>query len=359
MNNFTDIDPNFKVETKLDLPDIKFYNVRTKPFSVHGLIYENGMFRRMPEKVAESVSKGVYGLYTNTVGGRVRFITNSNYVAISAKMSGILKMPGFSLSGSGGFDMYVKENGVDVYHGTFMPPYDVTDGYESFLWLTTPAPREVTINFPTYSNVKELYIGLRTDAYIKEPKPYTIAKPVVYYGSSVTQGGACSRPGNAYTSIVSRRFDFDYINLGFSGSAKGEPQMANYIKGIDMSMFIYDYDYNASNAEQLRNTHEPMFKAIREAHPDIPIIMMSKPNYRLSSADEERLEVIRTTYTNAKKSGDKNVYLITGPELMREAGCDGTVEMVHPNDVGFASMAKAVCKVIEQILSDKKESTEA
>ncbi len=354
MKNFTEIDSNFKVETKLNLTDVKFYNALSDPFKIHGLIMENGKFRRMPEEIAKSVSEGVYGLHANTAGGRVRFITNSPYVAIHAKMSGVLKMPGFALSGSIGFDMYVKENGVDVYHGTFMPPFDVSDGYESFLWLPTPAPREVTINFPTYSNVCELYIGLREDAYVKEPKPHAISKPVVYYGSSVTQGGACSRPGNAYTSIVARRFDFDYINLGFSGSAKGEVQMAEYIKNLDMSMFIYDYDYNASNAEQLQKTHEPMFKKIREAHPNIPIIMMSKPNYRLSDADKERLEIIRTTYNNAINSGDKNVYLITGPELMEMAGCDGTVEMVHPNDVGFASMARAVCKVVQQIIDEKK-----
>ena len=171
----------------------------------------------------------------------------------------------------------------------------------------------------------------------------------MYYGSSITQGGCASRPGMSYQAIVSRRFDYDYINLGFSGNAKAEDTIIDYIKNLDMSIFIYDYDHNAPTVEHLANTHEKMFKAIREAHPNLPIIMMSRPKFKLTDLEEQRLEIIKTTYNNAIASGDKNVYLITGKELTALCGNEGTVDNCHPTDFGFASMAKAVGDVIEKI----------
>ena len=98
---------------------------------------------------------------------------------------------------------------------------------------------------------------------------------MVFYGHSITQGACATRPGNAYPSILSRKYGFDFINLGFSGSAKGEDAMAEYIASLDMGAFVYDYDHNAPNAEQLLKTHEKMFKTIRKAHPSMPIVIMS------------------------------------------------------------------------------------
>ena len=181
--------------------------------------------------------------------------------------------------------------------------------------------------------------------------PYRIEKPVVYYGSSITQGGCASRPGSAYESILSRRFSCDHINLGFSGNAKGEKEMAEYISGLDMAVFVYDYDHNAPSVEHLQMTHEPMFKRIRSAHPDLPIVMMSRPRPKLSPKEEQRLEIIRTTYRNALQSGDRNVYLIDGRTLMQMAGNEGTVDTDHPTDFGFTSMAKTISEVFEQILT--------
>ena len=172
----------------------------------------------------------------------------------------------------------------------------------------------------------------------------------MYYGSSITQGGCASRPGNSYESIVSRRLDADYINLGFSGNAKGEPEIAEYISKLDMSCFVYDYDFNAPTVEHLINTHQKMYNVIREANPDLPIVLMSSPKYRLTDEGKQRLSVIRKTYEDAKANGDGNVYFIDGSTLMALAKYDGTVDDCHPNDLGFASMAKAVGDLLEKIM---------
>ena len=349
MSDISKIDSNFKVETNIKEKDIKFYNANQAPFEIFGVFYDNGKYRRMPENVAKTVNEGVYGLHTNTAGGRVRFKTDSRYVAINTKMFSIGKMPHFALTGSSGFDLYVCEE-TPNYVSTFTPPFNIQDGYESIIYFSSSKMREITINFPLYSGVCELYIGVDDKSTISSPKQYKIQKPIVYYGSSITQGGCASRPGNSYESIVSRKFDCDYINLGFSGNAKGETEIAEYISKLDMSVFVYDYDHNAPSAEHLKNTHENMFKLIRKANPDLPIIMMSRPKYYLTEDEKLRLDIIKTTYNNAKQAGDRNVYLIDGKTQMEFAENDGTVDNCHPNDLGFASIAKALCNVLKQIL---------
>ena len=349
MSDISKIDKNFAVKTNIDKDGIKFYNADESPFKVYGVFRENGKYRRMPESVAKSVNAGVYGLHANTAGGRVGFKTDSSYVAIVAQMDALGKMPHFPFTGSIGFDLYADNE----YIRTFVPPVDVSDGYEGLIELGSEKLREITINFPLYSDVKQLYIGIDEGAAIEESAPYKNTKPIVYYGSSITQGGCASRPGMSYESIISRRFGYDYINLGFSGSARAEDEIADYIKGLDMSLFVYDYDHNAPTVEHLRNTHERMFKAVRAAKPDIPIIMMSRPKFKLTDEETERLDIIKTTYNNAVAAGDRNVYLIDGKALTALCKNDGTVDNCHPTDFGFASMAKALGDVIAGI--DLKE----
>ena len=255
------------------------------------------------------------------------------------------KMPHFALVGSAGFDLYADNE----YSGTFEPPFDIKDGFESVVELGTGKMRDILIDFPLYSDVCKLYIGLEDGAVVEEPTPYRDAAPIVYYGSSITQGGCASRPGTCYQAYISRQFDIDHINLGFSGNAKAEPEISEYIRNLDMSVFVYDYDHNAPTVEHLNNTHERMFKEIREAHPDLPVIMMSRPKFYLNDEEKERRKIIEKTYENAISSGDSNVYFISGDELTELCGNEGTVDNGHPTDYGFAAMAAALSKVIEKI----------
>lgn len=350
MKNIADIDKNFKIETNIEKDDIKFYNPSNAPFKIYGVFEENGKFCRMPAEVAKATSEQMEHLYEHTAGGRIRFITDSPYVVLVTKVHKVSKMCHMAMTGSAGFDMYVKTGDEERFVGIFRPPFNVEDGFEGIIEFNAPQMREITINFPLYSGVYDLYIGLAQSAVIKEPTPYKIEKPIVYYGSSITQGGCASRPGNSYQAIISRRFDCNFINLGFSGNAMAEPPMREYIKNLDMSIFVYDYDHNAPDVEHLKNTHEAMFKEIRQANPDLPIVMMSRPNLYLNDEEKERLEIIRQTYQNAINSGDKNVYFIPGPSLMDLAGNEGTVDTCHPNDLGFTSMARKLGDLLEKII---------
>ena len=339
-----ELDKNLKVDKKIDKSGLAFYNALDTPFKIYGVHYENGKFRRMPESVAKTVSEGVTRLHTNCAGGRVRFRTDSGRVAIVADMGEIEKMPHFALTGSAGFDMYIENN----YERTFIPPYNMENGYESVVSLQNNQMNDITINFPRGCDVSALYIGLDETAKLEAPTPYIDKKPIVYYGSSITQGGCASRPGNCYQAYISRRFNCDYINLGFSGNCRAETPIIDYIKKLDMSIFVYDYDYNTPDSEYLKNTHEKSFKAIRRENPTLPIIIMPAPVYCPRGDMKERRDIVEATYRNAVAAGDKNVYFINGDKLMELCENNGTVDNIHPNDFGFASMAKAVGDVIEQ-----------
>lgn len=347
MRDITEIDKNFKLQTGIDKKDIRFINALSEPIKLYGVFYENGAFRRMPESVAKSVSDGVTCLHTNCAGGRVRFKTDSPYVAVVCKMGAIGRMPHFALTGSAGFDLYEKESDGEIYVASFIPNFVGENGFERVVELGEKRLRDLTVNFPLYSDVKELYIGISEDSFLESPNEYKTEKPVVFYGSSITQGGCASRPGNSYQAVLSRRFDFDYINLGFSGNAKAEDEMAEYISGLDMSLFVFDYDHNAPSLDHLARTHEKMFLKIRESHPDMPIIIMPRPKFRPTEEEKQRHKIVEATYNNAVAKGDKNVYFISGFELMNMAKNDGTVDNCHPNDLGFASMAKAIGDLIE------------
>ena len=346
MPSIYEIDKNFKVETKIDKEDISFHSALSEPFRIYGVYHDGDAFRRMPEEIAKAVSPGVHALHSNTAGGRIRFKTNSPYIAISAKMPTVGKMPHFALSGSAGFDLYM--NGRHVY--TYQPPYDITDGYEGIRDILGNEMKEIEINFPLYSDVSALFIGLKEGSALEAPTPYAEEKPVVYYGSSITQGGCASRPGTSYQGFVSRELNIDHVNLGFSGNARAEEPMYNYIKTLKMSAFVMDYDHNAPDAEYLERTHEKMFLAIREAQPELPIVLMTAPTYVLSAHFESRYHIIRKTYENALARGDKNVYFIGGPTLMQLCGNEGTVDQTHPTDLGFYSMSRPVVEVLRKIL---------
>ncbi len=345
MADVSTFDSKLRVEA-MARDGLSFYDVRQEPFGVYGVFYEEDRFRRMPREVAESVSEAVAFLNDNTAGGRVRFCTDSDVVAVHADLCALGKMPHFALTGSIGFDAYADGQ----YAGTFIPPFDVQDSFEAQVHFGSRQMREVQINFPLYSGVKALYIGIKEGAALCAAPPYDDL-PVVFYGSSITQGGCASRPGNSYQALLSRWLHMDYINLGFSGSALAEQTMIDYIASLPMRVFVMDYDHNAPDVAHLKNTHSPLFKAVRAAHPTVPIIMMTRPSYRLNAEEKKRLAVVRKTYREALAAGDKNVYFIDGRQLVGKTFAEiATVDGAHPNDAGFYAMAKRIRKTLEPLL---------
>lgn len=354
MNDISKIDENFEVNETLPNDDTDYFDCMLKPFELYGVEppkTQDDVFRRMPKETAEAVSPEVAYLSTNAAGGRLRFRTDSPFVTVKAEFSSVGRMPHFTLCGAAGFDMYRESVDTFVFVGTFQPPYGFETEFTSRLSAETDGDTDITLHLPLYGTLRSLKIGLKKGASLKAPRPYLHTLPFVSYGSSITQGGCASRPGMAYQNILSRELSVDHVNLGFSGSAKGETAMAEYISGLDMSVFIYDYDHNAPTAEHLAETHERFFKIIRAAQPTLPVIMLSRPKNPLTDDEKLRRDIIETTYKNAVAAGDRNVYFIDGSSLMRfTGGNEGTVDNCHPTDLGFRRIADGISEVLCRLL---------
>jgi lysophospholipase L1-like esterase len=302
--------------------------------------------------VAKTANDGVAQLCEHTSGGRVFFSTDSECIALTCTRPHFWAMGHMARTGNGGFELYERRGGKWIFRATFVPPA-TPSGFSSIVNLPGgKKERELMLQMPLYAPISSLQIGISAGSSLSEWKgEYTHKKPIVFYGSSITQGGCASTPGGDYAGRVSRKFDADYINLGFSGSAKGETAMMKYIAAIDMSVFVYDYDYNAPSAEHLEKTHYAGYRTVRDAQPELPIIMMSAPNCdRIGHNMPERRDIIAKSYERALAEGDKNVYFVDGKVHFATFNADEcSVDGSHPNDLGFQRMADAVASVLEKI----------
>ena len=363
MKPLAEVDKNFSLGKNLNKPDICFYNVLNAPFRIDGVIppkYEGEPFCRIPHETAKQIGETLYAMNHCTSGGRIRFKTDSSYVAIHAEVENrpdlIGRYPHMPFTCVMGMDLYEYRDGKEHYVMTFVPPVDMVDRYESIIEFPDARPRELTINMPLYSGLTRVLVGLSESAQIWPCREYTHDLPVVYYGSSITQGGCASRPGNSYQAIISRRLDCNFINLGFSASAMGEQGMADYIRQLPMKAFVFDYDANAPTPEYLENTHMAFFQRVRDVNPDLPIIMVTRPYSEsltgwLTDHDaEDRVRIVKKTFDTAVAAGDKHVYFIDGRDMVAHIPDSWGVDLWHPNDLGFHAMATAIGDVLEKLM---------
>ncbi len=353
--DITKLDVNFKQAQAEILGDDKIYTLPCSDIDLYGghYDYDLNQFQRMDADAAKSVSYGVEVLSTTTAGMRARFKTNSKKIGISVSYNYLAKMTHMPLTGSSGFSLLEKTQEGFYHVATFRPNYD--DSLSFSAQVGRPGEMsEYILFFPLYNDfIKEIKLIFDADSVVENASKYAYDLPILYYGSSITQGGCCSRPDNCYQAYISKWNDIDFINLGFSGGAKGEDQIIDYLATVKSKIFVMDYDHNAPNPKHLKDTHSKMYSAYRKANPQTPIIMITKPDFDRNVQDAlKRFKVIKRTYLNAKASGDENVYFIDGKKLFGKQDRENcTVDGTHPNDLGFYRMAIEIDKVIKKILA--------
>lgn len=344
------VDRNFLAGSEITRQDIDWYALPDEHFEIRGLAEaEDGLYYRLPVGLVDCVNEGVCTLGRHTAGGRIRFRTDSPFIAYRAKLRYTGSMSHMPLTGSAGTDVFLGGRALT----TFRPADDRAEWYDGFIEFLPEEMKDMEMGMPLYNGLQHIYVGVKAGSRVELPRPYRVNKPIVYYGSSITQGGCASKPGNSYQGFLSRWLDADQINLGFSGNGRGEKVMAEYIAGLTMSAFVMDYDYNAPTPEHLQATHETFFRIVRLAQPELPILLVSRPP-RGTFNDEDmdkRREIIRKTYLEAKNAGDEKVWFVDGQTLFGDADVyDCTMDGVHPNDLGFYKMAKTLYPVLKEML---------
>ncbi len=339
-----DIDTNFRT-LAIDGEDLSFRSADSAPFVLSGLPWFNQekQFCRLPQAVLPLANDGVKSLAWHTSGAMLRFRTDSTAIGIQTTLRNGGDMSHMPRSGSGGFDLYEGSGINKVFRANCRHAHGSKEIKALFLRNLSREMREWTIYLPLYNGVEEMDVGLDPECEVEAPRQFTHGMPILFYGSSITHGGCASRPGNSYPAIITRRLDSDMVNWGFSGSGRGEPVMAETIASLDLGAFVFDYDHNAPSPERLAATHGPFFRIVRDARPELPVIFVSKPDFRGTDDCLKRREIIRGTFEAAKKAGDKHVYFVDGATLFGESERDMcTVDGCHPNDIGFLRMADGI-----------------
>lgn len=337
------------------------FTVFDEPVRVYGIpeFYNNGRLERFPEDLQQKLiafhdrvgSPISSQILKRTTGARAAFRTNSENVRIEIKLKTLEHDVGMSRFSCSSAAVYTGKGEKLVFRGLAVPGFDDMQGDISF--IKDNKIEDVMIFFPRNEIVENITITVDDGAQVLAPTPYKYEKPVIFFGSSITEGGHAALVTNAYTALLSRWLDFEYYNFGLSGGCIGQIDIAEYICSLDPSVFVFDYDHNAFNALHLEKTHEPFFKYVREKCPLLPVIFMSAPNYDHMPEADERRAIIRKTYENAVNNGDKNVYFIDGKDFFGEEEREFcTTDTTHPNDYGFQKMARVISPVLESVLSN-------
>lgn len=303
-------------------------------------------FDRLPARAQTLVRPPVWSLSHHTAGMCLRFATDATSIHVRwSLLSDTLALPHMPATGVSGVDLYVRQDGQWRWLATGRPAQQTNT---SELVQGLPAgKREYLLYLPLYNGVTQLELGLSSEAVLWRllPDPRR-QQPLVFWGTSITQGGCASRPGMVHTAILGRRLDRPVINLGFSGNGQLEPEMARLIGEIDACVFVLDCLPNLT-PEQVQLRTEPAVDILRQARPDTPILLVEDRSYadaflmadRAQRNRDSRL-ALRAAYERLLARGVTELYYLSGAELLGSDGED-TVDGSHPTDLGFLRQAAA------------------
>ncbi len=337
--------------------DFVFLKIDDAPFKIYGAHRERDRFVRIPSEIAEKAGGNVLERYTNTAGGRIRFVTDSNEVILRVtldspkKSAEICDLSDFTMSG---MDIYANER----YKGTAKPRNIFGDNTYEFQRLCGDSGLPtITLYMPTFNGIKDVYVGLKAGSVVYPAPDYAIKRPVVFYGGTITQGAAPLRGGTSYSNLLMREFDCDYLNLGFACGAHAEKEISDYISGLDMSALVYDLDDPMISPEELSKIHERMFLEFRKKQPDTPVLFLSRPYGSKPCQDVAKCrDIVKRTYENAIARGDKNVWMVLGSDFFpnQEIKENFSVDDTYPSDLATYFMKEAIKPVLREILEKVK-----
>ena len=338
--------------------DIVWHGAGEPEFRLGGLPFRSGgNFRRLPELPEGAIPEAVDNLAWYTSGATLAFKTDSANICLRVKLFSAQLMDHMTAICRRGFDLYTGGPGNWKFCGVTRFPAQETD-YSVILVRDLPREgmREFLLEFPLYCGVDSVEIGLDSAAKVAPPTPWSGGGRVVFYGTSITQGGCASRPGMCLTSLLSRKWNREVVNLGFSGSGRGEPEVLELVASVpDPAMFVLDYVVNAG-AVKFRETLPEAIDIIRARHRETPVVLLTPMHlarelYSSRRAEDFRTvcELMRTEAARRNASGDRNVHFVNGTVEDPEWS-DYMVDGVHLTDLGFFRQYELVAPQLEKLL---------
>jgi len=331
---------------------IRYYDGQS--FTVIGKFHAEKNYRRFPPKYENTLREEVWNLGQHSAGISIRFRSNSPFINVKWVVKNDAVMDHMPFTGIKGIDLYSYVDGKWKYISTGR----VKGKSNEFMMVNNAGDnfREYLLNLPLYDGTDTVLIGISNSSTISLPQEnyLTAKKPVVYYGSSIAQGGCASRPGMLFTNILARKLDRPFINMGFSGNGTFDLSVGDALCETDAALYVIDCNPN-TNKEQIYQRSVDLVMKLHRERPEVPILFVEAFPYtngftkKEDSGNTKKNLELKRAYETLKSSGIKNLYYRKGDDLI---GYDyeGTVDGVHPNDIGMLRIAEALEPTILKLL---------
>lgn len=351
---FAVFQPVFSEELKFtEEAGIRWYDATGIGLEGRGFQDVKSPFDRLPARAEGVVRDAVWSLSRHSAGMAVRFVTRAERLhARWSLTSSRLEMPHMPATGVSGIDLYSKNDRGEWRWLTVGQPKEQSNNIELIAGLPGDV-REFLLYLPLYNGLSELKIGVPAGESIEVAPGYpaTQAKPLVFYGTSITHGACASRPGMCHPSILGRWYHRPVINLGFSGNGMMEPEVGQFLTEIDAAAYIIDCLPNMT-AEQVAERTRPLVEQLRAARPETPIVLVEDRDYSNGwliegprNRNRSSQSALKRAHDELVASGVERLYYIEGPDLLGDDS-EGTVDNSHPNDLGFMRQAEGMDKVL-------------
>lgn len=326
-------------------------------FAVIGKYHDEKNYLRFPAPYENTLREAVWKLSRHSAGIGIRFRTDSRNILVRWTVLNEGNLPHMPATGVRGVDLYAHTGKEWQYVRTGFPSEKTTE--YALLTKGDGIAREYLLNLPLYDGVASVEIGVDASAETGPPRVRYLLdkKPVVYYGTSIAQGGCASRPGMAFTSILARRLDRSFINFGFSGNGTIETSVGEAMTEVDAALYVIDCNAN-TKAELIYDRTLALVRMLKSRRQDTPVLLVEgfmnesyyfNPAAGVNDAIAQQQNELRRAYDTLRKSGVKGLYYHEGEGLIGRDH-EATVDGIHPNDIGMMRMADALFPVIRKIL---------
>jgi hypothetical protein len=333
--------------------------VNASAFPVYGKISEetDGRYERLPAYLKGVSRKAIWTRGRHSTGLYIRFRSNSTTIHVKWESLFNNTYNHMADIGTKGLDLYALVDGKWRFIGPGRPSADGISTH-TIVKNMTPIEREFMLYLSLYDGIKSLEIGVDEGSYIDQPAVDSPSqeKPIVMYGSSILQGGCAIRPGMAFSNIIARMTDRTVCNLGFSGNALLDMDIAHLMASVkDPGLFVLDYVPNAK-AERIKEAGEEFFRIIRKAHPDVPVIFVEDSYVPRTEFNTKNYEDIysrnkeqKALFKKLKKAGEKNIYYVPAEGMIGSDG-EATVDSRHFTDLGNVRYVEHIMPIIRKAL---------
>lgn len=336
-------------------------------FEIIGQLPHTKLYSRLPEEAKNDVRESVWRLSQNTAGIAARFTSNTTSIKIRWSLDENTIISNMTPIASKGFDLYTNINDKWQFVGVAQPQNSITNEY-TIIKEMEKVSREYLLNFPLYTGVDLVEIGVDQDAYIKKSKKQIIdsVNPIIFYGTSITQGASASRPGLTYPSLIQRGLNKEVINLGFSGNGRFEKEIAKYFMLAKPSVIILDCTPN-SPADTIRKNLPNLIEYIRSINDTVPIVLVesitldnanlkkdNKTIFGTMTFINEQNKALNDIYTSKSKK-HKKLYYLNGENLIGNDH-EATIDGLHFNDLGHFRAYEQIKLQIDKIIKPCQKS---